>query len=514
MVNEEDLSTHLAARGMLHLASKDFVSSISAIVFFVVIARLLPNVNDLGVLVGLQTLSLMFVLVSGIGLPYAATRFVSAYVGSDQVARANRLYPILFTHGIILSAVFSTALFIFSPQVSEILFHDAKLTVLVQLISLDIFFLTIGTFCMSLLDASMEFKKIARVSIAITLIKYSLALLFFMIGLGLTGIILGLVIADAFGVFAFTYALSTRIFRTKTNLSSFVVEVRPILKFALSLYGYILCSFLLFRTDVYLLMILSTLYMVGLYGPAVFVSVTFFILLASIDQGLLPFTSRIYGKYGTTHFKHLAARVSRFLLLFYFPLGFAIAASSPTLVTMIMGERYVDSIYPTFIIVIAIILLSPGILANNLLRSAGYTSIALKATSAALVFQVLISLILIPEYGIVGAAMSRFFAVFVMVVPLIYALHKIGGLDFDRRALAYGLIGSGAITIEIIMIGSFFVGPFSLLPQYAIAFFSYLLILKLSRSLDQKDVELLDRVFMGKINWLIVPLAKLVVREN
>jgi O-antigen/teichoic acid export membrane protein len=514
MPNEENISTHGAARGMLQLAGKEIVSSLSAIVFFIVIARLLPDINDFGILVGLQTIILMFVLTSTLGFPYAGIRFISMYYGSSQQSRANKLYPLLFILGIILSAIFSATLFVFSPYISHIFFRDASVIPLLQLSAIDVFFLALGTFCSCLLDASMEFRRIARISIFITLLKYSLSFAFFMSGLGLGGIILGLVVADGIGVVAFAFASSTMIFGTKLNLTSFLAELRPLVKYSLSIYGYIISNFLFSRIDVYLLMLLSTLYIVGLYGPAVFVGVTFFILLLSLDQALVPFTSRIYGKNGTATFKDVASRASRFLFLFYLPLGFVIAASSPTLVTLIMGQRFAESVYPLIIIVVAITLASPGILVNTLLRSAGYTGVALKASAAAVIVQILVSLIMIPHFGMIGASSARFVAYFVLIIPLIYKLKRIGGFDFDRRALKYGLMGSAIIVSEIVVISTIVVGPLSLLVQYSVSLLTYLFILRASHALNQKDAQLIEKILMGKLNWLTGSLARFLIRES
>ena len=131
----------------------------------------------------------------------------------------------------------------------------------------------------------MDFASIARISIITSLLRYSVSFGFFMSGLGLNGIVLGLAIADGIGAIIFVSVLTPRIFGTKINISSFSLELRPILKFALSLYGWIIINYLLTRVDVYLLMILTTLYMVGIYGPPVFVGATFFILLASYRSG-------------------------------------------------------------------------------------------------------------------------------------------------------------------------------------------------------------------------------------
>ena len=81
---DESQAAHVTARGMLIRASKDLVSSAAAVVFFVFVARFLPNVSDLGFLIGLQTLTTRFIILSGVGLPGAATRFISSYLGSGR----------------------------------------------------------------------------------------------------------------------------------------------------------------------------------------------------------------------------------------------------------------------------------------------------------------------------------------------------------------------------------------------------------------------------------------------
>jgi O-antigen/teichoic acid export membrane protein len=179
-----------------------------------------------------------------------------------------------------------------------------------------------------------------------------------------------------------------------------------------------------------------------------------------------------------------------------------------------MGERFSESVYPIIIIVVAITLTSPGILVNTLLRSAGYTGVALKASAVAVLVQTAVSLIMIPHFGMIGAASARFIAYFVLTIPLVYKLKRIGEFDFDRRALRYGLIGSAVTVTEIIIISAIIVGPFSLLAQYAMALLTYLFILRITHALNQKDVLLIDRILMGKLNWLTGSLARFLIRES
>jgi O-antigen/teichoic acid export membrane protein len=511
---EEDISPHATARGMLLLAGKDIIATIAAIVFFILIARLLPSVADLGVLTGLQTIILMFVTLSGLGLPYAATRFISTYVGAGEKERALSLYPLILIFSTAVSGIFSFVLYVISPQISDILFRDSASTQLIRLASVDVFLYSLLTTCIFLLSASMEFKKVAIVSIFNSILKYSISFGLFAVGSGLYGIIFGLVLGDAVTLIIFIYALSPKIFRTKMRVLSTLPELKPLLKYAVSIYGSLVLTFLSFRIDVYLLMVLSTMYMVGIFSPAVFVAATFLILLVAMDQALLPITSRLFGKSGTVSFKSSSRYVSRYLFLFYFPFGFALAASAPSLVTIVMGERFIESVYPIIIIVVSITLTSPGVVVNNLLRSAGYPGVLLKSSAVGLAIQIILSVITIPSMGVLGAAAARFVSRFVFFAYPVYKLHKIGGFEIDRIALRNGLAASALVSIAILGVNSILVGSYSIIVQYFIAFFSCIVFFRIIGAINKKDIELIDKTLLGKMKWVTIPLGKIVLPKN
>ena len=261
-------------------------------------------------------------------------------------------------------------------------------------------------------------------------------------------------------------------------------------------------------------MVLSTMYMVGIFSPAVFVATTFLILLVAMDQALLPITSRMYGKSGTDSFKFSTRYVTRYLFLFYFPLGFALAASTPSLVSIIMGDRFSESVYPIIIIVISITLTSPGVVVNNLLRSAGYPGVLLKSVAVGLAVQIIISIITIPPFGVLGASATRFVSRFVFFVYPVYKLHKIGGFDYDKKALGKGLGASVVVSVTILGINLLITGPYSIVIQYAVGFFSCLLYFRIVGAIEKKDLELIDKTLLGKMKWLTTPLGRIVLQKN
>lgn len=507
----EDISAHATARGMLLLAGKDIVSTLGGVIFFILIARFLPSVADLGVLTGLQTIISMFVIFSGLGLPYAATRFISTFIGSGKKERAQGLYPLVFILTISFAAISSFVLYGSSSEISSLLFQNSVNTKLIQLASLDVFLLSLLTMSMFLLSASMEFKKVAFILIINSVVKYPLSFALLLSGSGLYGIILGFVVGDGISVLVFMYILGPKLFKNRKAFLSSIPELRSLLRYSLIIYGSQILAFLSFRIDVYLLMIMSTFYLVGIYAPAVFVSGVFLILLTAMDQALLPVTSRIYGRSGITSFKDSCRYVSRYLFLFYFPLGFAFAASTPSLVTVTMGERFIDSVYPVMILIISITLTSPVIVVGNLLRSADKNSIILKSAAVSLIVQVFISIITIPFAGVLGVSAARFISRFVFFALPVNTLNKMGGFEIDKAALKNGLGSSILISVIILSVNSLVSGPFSLPLQYIVAFLSFLIFLRITHALNKKDIELVDKIMLGKMRWLTDLVSKIVL---
>ncbi|MGH9984671.1 MAG: oligosaccharide flippase family protein [Nitrososphaeraceae archaeon] len=511
---DEDLSAHETARGILSISTKDLVSSVAAVVFFVLIARSLPNVNDLGFLTGLQTLILMFILLSGLGLPNSAARFISTYIGSGKNDRAKNLYPLIFYISIVSSTAFSFVLYSLSAYLAVHLFRGDEYTNLVQLASVDVFLSSMIFTCVFLCYASQQFTRVATFSIVNSVVKFSLAFVLFVVGWGLYGIVIGLIIGDAIGLSLFVIALIPKILirRYTLFLSASLLELKTLFNFSIPLYGASILAFVTSRVDIYFLMILSTLYAVGIYSPALFMDNTFFLIWIAIDQGLLPVTARIFGKSGLADFKSISKFSSRYLFLFYFPLGIAIAVSAPSLVVMVMGDRFIDSTYPVIIIVVGITLTSPVVIFNNLLRSAGYSGTLLKNEALGVSAQVLMLLVLIPPFGVVGAALAKVLSRVVYLIYPCFKLIRLGAMDYDRSALRNGLAGSFIIGIVIVAMSVFITNQYYYLPiTYTISFFVYLLFLRTSHALDRKDIEFFDRIFMGKLKWLTAILVKLLI---
>ena len=123
-------------------------------------------------------------------------RFMSFYYGAgrDQVAKRVSLFT--FLTGIVSSLSVSGALFYFSSDISHLLLHSRNLDYLIQLVALDVFFVSIIAFCNYILYSDYRFKFVAAISIINSSFRFAIPLIFMLFGMGIASIIIGFIISD------------------------------------------------------------------------------------------------------------------------------------------------------------------------------------------------------------------------------------------------------------------------------------------------------------------------------
>jgi O-antigen/teichoic acid export membrane protein len=504
-----DLSPYKAAQGTLYLLVTTIVISFSSSIFFILIARFFPTVSDFGLVNGLQILINMAVILASLGLTNATIRFMSYYFGAEKQDTAKEVGILTFRIGLLSSMVISAVFYISAPHIASLLFHQIDYIHLIHLASIDIFVLSLTGFLVSILYSLQEFKKIAATLIFAALIKSSVGLVLLISGMNVSGIVIGYIIGDASCLLIFVYILRNRILKKRQPPHQRIMTT--LFKYSFPLLGSSILTFFSTNVDYYLVLIFTSLTIAGIYSPAILIGSVLLMILASLEQTLLPYFSRLYGKTDIHSLKNISTIVSRYLFLIYLPVGFAIFASSPLIITGIFGERYIESIYPTMTIILVLTLTSIGTIFNTLLKSAGHTKIFLTSTLCAVLVQVLVSIFTISSIGATGAALARSSAYSVMLILPAYKLKQVVGLPYDNIALQKGLIGSCIVTFTIFALNWILVQPYYLLVSLPVAFISYLLFLRFAHAMNAKDFEIIDEILLGKLKCPLNLITKIVL---
>ena len=190
----DDILPYKAAQGTLFLLVSTILTSACGAVFFIFIARFFPSLSQVGLINAIQLLINMGVILAGLGLTNAATRFMSYYFGAEKQDIARDVSIVIFRIGLLSSVAISVLTYIFASSIASLLFHIAEYAQFIQLASIDIFLLSMTSFSISILYSLHEFKKIATVSISSALVKTGLSVILLIAGFGISGSIIGYII--------------------------------------------------------------------------------------------------------------------------------------------------------------------------------------------------------------------------------------------------------------------------------------------------------------------------------
>jgi O-antigen/teichoic acid export membrane protein len=510
LAGNDGFSPFHTARGTIFVSIRAIVASSATALFFIFVARVFPSLSELGLLQGIQSIIVLAVILSGSELARSATRFISYYEGGGKSNTAHKIYPAVIAIGIALSGLVSIVMYVLAGKVSELLFHSSAYVYLVQLTSFDIFLFSLLTYSTSLLYAMQKFRRASTILIVNTIIKFGLASLLFMFTEEIGGIVIAFIISDGISFFWFLRELVPRFRR---NSIWAVKEMKPMIRYSIPLFGSSILVYLSRETDIYLLLTLTNLTIVGIYSPAVFTAYILLLIQTSLDQSLVPLFSRIFGRSGINELTRLATSISRFIFLLYLPISFALLAGVPFLLPVILGERYSESVYPTMIIVSALIFIVMTPVFNNILLSSGYTRIFLYTSGLGLALQLIVASVAIPLIDASGAAISKALSYIIgFVIPTYYLKKMFGNLPYDRSMLRNTICGSAILATIILLFNSVWQSMAAIVISYAIGIISYLLILRLTKSVTIKDIDIIDRIFSGNAKWLTNAFAKVVVR--
>lgn len=504
-----DQSPYHAARGTIYLLSKSIIFSAVGAILYIIIARSLPETSDLGLYQGVQSLIYMSVVFAGSGLARGAIRAISFDIGAGKLNKADRAYPTVFAIGILLSVMISIIIFIFGKLIAQSLFHDESYLLLVQVSAIDAFFLTMITYSNSLLFAMQRFRTSFMISVVNIVLKLLLSIILLLASQSVLSVIMAFAIGDAVALLVFVCSLRKKLFRKPLEYK----ETIRLLRFSSPLYGSSILDYFAKEMDIYVLLILTNLSVVGIYGPAVLISTVLFWTLTALDQAFAPYFPRVFGKNGLNSLQQLSKSASRYLFLLYVPLCFLILGSIPDILTVLLGEKYSASVYPSVIIVLSITFSSMIVIFNNILMSTGHSKIFLIASVIALAVQLSISLFLIPLVGSVGAAVARGSSYILIFVLPALALRRIYGLEYDLRALKTGICGSVIIVAMLSLLDHLLIDGRFLPLNLLLATISYLIFLRFSKTVVSKDFQLMNNIFGRRTSRLIKIISRVVIKS-
>jgi len=474
-----------------------FLSSIIGMLFGfggrVLVARFFSQ-SEYGVYSLALIIFLIAASISTFGLQQSSARQIAYYRGKADAAKVQEVISSSLQIALIASILLSGLLFFTSGVISMQIFDEPGLALPLKIFSIAIPFLVLMKMLASIFQGFDEvkprayFEDILRkglfplllLPVILLSLSFSAGIYAFSASVILTGI--------AFAV----YTLKKVPFTLERH---FVINPisKELLLFSLPLLGVAMLSFILHWMDTLMLGYFKTSEIVGLYNGAVPLAQLILLTLTSMGFIYVPIASQLYSQNLIGEMKRTYQVVTKWIFSVSLPLFLLLFLFPETILSFFFGAGYAEA-------AMALRILSLGLVFHTFLGANGMTLLVMGKTTllmwASLLaagLNLILNIILIPIWGITGAATASLISYFAANIFNSTKLFQLSGIHpFTKSYLKPILACGGIIAIIYALTRSLLVLSYWMLPVIFILFLGiYGLCLVLTRSFDEEDIRLL-----------------------
>jgi O-antigen/teichoic acid export membrane protein len=396
---------------MGHISRHSFVFFLGTIftaaagyVFKVYLARML-GAEALGVYALGMTIIGLLGIFNAFGLPQAAVLFVAAYSATGKVESLRKFLGRGISLLLISNLLFCAVLLLVGPWIAVRVYHTAALSKYIGLFALIMLLGTLTTFLGQVLAG---YKDVTRRTVITNFIgtplTMALSVALIVIGFGLRGYILAQVLS-AVGVLLL---LTVSVLKLTPPGQSFVVAIsspleKEVISFSALAFGVTLLGFFMAQSDQILIGVYLNARDLGIYAVAMALVAFVPIVLQSVNQIFSPTIAELHARGQQLMLARIFQTLTKWTLGLTLPLAAVMIIFAPVLMR-IFGHDF-EIGWPILVIGTVGQLVNCGVgSVGYLLQMSGYQRNLVKIQTVMAIVMVVLGFLLIPRWGIVGAA--------------------------------------------------------------------------------------------------------------
>lgn len=403
-------------------------------------------------LYGLYTLGNAIAAVSGLisrlGLDYGTLRFVSFYKGKSDNQRVKGTIISASRFVFVASILVGASIFSLSGFLEKSIFKKSGLGLAIQILIMTV---PLANMIILWLNTLLSFQKIKYAVCIEKLFQPFVKLLFvvvlFLCGLEFRGVLFATL---ASVVMAFTMAC----YYVKSKLPQSVWELPPkyenkqLVKFSFPVYLENILNHIILSLDIFILGSLGSAAEVGVFGVLVRLTMLIIFILTSFSVIFAPMISEVYGTKEFGRLERLYKTETRWVFTLTLPIFLGLMLF-PEEILNIWGEPFKIGAGALVVMGIARFVDAGVGSAGFIIMMMGKPHINLINSALVIILKVILSIILIPEYGLIGAAVS--YGICVAALSLlrlgeVYHFLKIHPYGIDLlKPIASATIGIGVL---------------------------------------------------------------------
>lgn len=439
----------VVAKGAVVIFLGKILGNIIQFVYSVTIARILGT-EYFGVYMLAVTTILLADIVGRLGLDGIAARYVSVYAASGDRHKVKSIISRSFKYSFLFSLLVAAALFLTTDLIWESFFSKPEVGGVVRTLVISMPFLVITGIALACVQGFKIMRYIVYCQqIFLPASNLILVLIFYYMGEKLGGVTLAFVISSFMAAFLSIYYL----FRSFSNFQHIAPSVEMnereevgsehLIKSSFPLLVAILLTYLIVYSDTLMLGYFRPAEDVGIYNAAIKIATIISLVLISFNGIFAPMIADLHSKNELGRLQELYKFTARWVYTFSLPLFLMIVLFSGDILK-IYGSEYAAGETVLMLIAFTYFINSATGGVGMLLVMTGNQMIAMYNSVFVVIFNILANYLLIPEYGMWGAAIASSISIIgynILMLLEVYVILKLYpyNMKFVKPLLVGGL---------------------------------------------------------------------------
>jgi O-antigen/teichoic acid export membrane protein len=477
--NDPEYRTRNVSLGLGSLAAQNIITSILAFVFIGALLRL-TSPKDFTAYSSVSVSVLVAISVSTFALQYAAARYVALFLKDDE-EKAWAFGKAILVLSVAFSVAGTIVFDLISPELSMYFMRNTQWTFLFILGGLWLVSYSLSSILQGIIQGMKKYVFLARIITISRVAMLGFAIATLELYHNVDFAIISWVIYYIILIIWPLRKIAPQIFR-KSSTSYYTI----VLKYCAPLAIAAILGIVSTSGDSVVIGGYTT--SLGPYNAAIQISATLYlIVITPLITALLPEAAS--SSESSIQISNVLRLAVRFLILGLLPVSLLMAALSPQLLALFSGGgTYLSATGVLEIVSVTYVFYGMQLMIYSLLLAVGRTIQALITVIAAAAADVGFALLLVPNFGMEGGAISRVLESLIgMLISIYFARKYFGKLD-TLKFYAKGIAASAALFAIVFSLTTFVGnGTISLIPYSIIGVVLFLFLIKTTHILNDED---------------------------
>ncbi len=478
--------------------SWQFYSSIVSIfvgsLFYIFIIHVFNNTEIVGVFSLLSAIAYLFSTVFGLGLGVGIQHFISYHLGRGEEGTVRSIVWKFSLVGFGLSVASFLSLWFLSPLLSTLFFHTYAYLWYLRLIDVEILSMIFNGFLISMLFGLQNFKTASIIGMINWGVGYGLIIPFLILNYNPINVIYAWITGYFLTTFLLIYALRRKM-RGREGKGEPIL-IKPVLVYSFPIFVSGLIGYGAGYVDRFTVSFFLNLSELGIYNFSLLIVSALGILTGPIGTVLLSKLSEFYSRNDMGNFRLYSTAAVEMLSAVYMPIALLVAALSPSILLFLANTSYLPGYVPIVIILVTGALTVSGSIYGTALQAIRRTKIFIMSSSIALLANFVISILLIPHFGIEGAAVGYASTSIAGFAVVFYFSKKYGVFVFEKLKMSKIFLSSFLMFILMVFVQERLGYSILKLAMYIVTGLAvYLFLIRVTGTFSEEDID----IFLGML---------------